>query len=131
MRVIQGDGIDYAMLEKILAATQTAGWSADNIAFGSGGGLLQKLNRDTEKFAFKCSSVNVDGVERDVFKRPVTDGGKKSKAGRLKLIRRPDGTVETVREESAPEARDLLEVAFRNGEVVQRQDFEAIRQRAR
>ncbi len=30
------------------------GWSAENIGFGSGGGLLQKLNRDTQKFAFKC-----------------------------------------------------------------------------
>ena len=32
------------MLPNILEAMKQARWSADNIAFGSGGGLLQKLN---------------------------------------------------------------------------------------
>lgn len=38
-------------------------WSAVNIAFGTGGALMQKINRDTQKCAFKCSSITVDGVE--------------------------------------------------------------------
>ena len=76
VRVIQGDAVDFAMLDAILYAMQKAGFSADNIAFGSGGGLLQKLNRDTLEFAFKCAAVVVDGRERDVFKSPVTDRGK-------------------------------------------------------
>ena len=42
VRVIQGDGIDYEMLDKVLVAMKIAGWSADNVAFGSGGGLLQR-----------------------------------------------------------------------------------------
>jgi nicotinamide phosphoribosyltransferase len=69
VRVIQGDGIDRAMLSRILEASTAAGWSTDNIAFGSGGGLLQKLNRDTSKYAFKCSDITVDGKHRDVFKQ--------------------------------------------------------------
>jgi nicotinamide phosphoribosyltransferase len=72
VRVIQGDGIDREMLRKILEAMRANHWSADNIAFGSGGGLLQKLNRDTCKYAFKCSSATVRGSERDVFKQPAT-----------------------------------------------------------
>ena len=48
VRIIQGDGIDIVMLERILEHLKVNGWSADNIAFGSGGGLLQKLNRDTK-----------------------------------------------------------------------------------
>ena len=92
VRVIQGDGIDFDSLTAILdGASSERGWSADNIAFGSGGGLLQKLNRDTLKFAFKCSSATVHGAERDVFKQPITDNGKRSKAGRLKLVRDRDG----------------------------------------
>ncbi len=43
VRVIQGDGIDREMLRTILLAAKSAGWSADNLAFGSGGGLLQKM----------------------------------------------------------------------------------------
>ena len=61
VRIIQSDGVDFEMLDRILYAMQKAGFSADNIAFGSGGGLLQKLNRDTLKFAFKCAAVVVDG----------------------------------------------------------------------
>ena len=53
-------------------------WAADNVAFGSGGALLQKLNRDTQKFAFKCCHIKADGKDVDVFKDPITDPGKKS-----------------------------------------------------
>ena len=40
-------------------------WSAENIVLGCGGGLLQKLNRDTLKFAFKCSFavINNESIE--------------------------------------------------------------------
>ena len=66
---IQGDGINYDMIKKILESMKKSGWSADNIAFGSGGALLQKLNRDTQKCAFKCSYavVNGKGVSCHVF----------------------------------------------------------------
>lgn len=125
VRVIQGDGIDFDMLGRILSSMEKAGWSADNIAFGSGGGLLQKLNRDTQKFAFKCSSVTIGDTERDVFKRPVTDLGKRSKAGRLKLVD-DDGRAVTV---PAHDPRpDLLRPVFRNGELLVEQSFAEIRE---
>lgn len=127
VRVIQGDGIDFPMLEKILDSMRQSGWSADNIAFGSGGGLLQKLNRDTQKFAFKCSSIIVDGHARDVFKRPITDQGKKSKSGRFKLVQ-TDGLIQTVPESAA--GVDLLAPVFENGKVLKKWSFDEIRKRA-
>lgn len=117
IRVIQGDGIDKDMLGRILSAITEAGWSADNLAFGSGGGLLQKLHRDTCKFAFKCSSAIVDGQQVDVFKQPITDQGKRSKAGRLKLVRRRDQFV-TVPDSATELEPDLLEEVFLNGEII-------------
>ncbi len=131
VRVIQGDGIDYAMLEEILEAMMQAGWSADNIAFGSGGGLLQKLNRDTQKFAFKCSSIVVDGESRDVYKQPITDGGKKSKAGRMKLVFQ-DGAhgpaFVTVPENDPRET--MLQPVFKNGYLLRDMDLSQIRKLA-
>ena len=53
-----------------------SGWAADNCAFGSGGALLQKLHRDTQKCAFKCSYAKVGEEDRDVVKDPITDPGK-------------------------------------------------------
>lgn len=129
VRVIQGDGIDRAMLSKILQAIEAARWSADNLAFGSGGGLLQKLNRDTCKYAFKCASATVNGQERDVYKQPVTDQGKRSKAGRMKLIVR-DGAYVTVRDDGASAEPDVLEEVFVDGRVTKEMDWETIRARA-
>ena len=59
--VIQGDGISYESLQEICSAMKENGWSISNILFGSGGALLQKLNRDTQKFAYKACMVTVDG----------------------------------------------------------------------
>lgn len=77
IRVIQGDGIDIRSLDTILTAMQEGGWAADNLAFGSGGALLQKLHRDTQKCAFKCSYALVNGQGMDVVKDPITDPGKR------------------------------------------------------
>ena len=61
-----------------------------------GGALRQQVNRDTQKFAIKCSSVVVDGKDCPVFKDPVTDPGKRSKAGRVDLFRNETtGILET------------------------------------
>lgn len=129
VRIIQGDGIDREMLGKILAAMREARWSVDNIAFGSGGGLLQKLNRDTSRYAFKCSSVTVDGQERDVYKQPATDRRKSSKRGRLKLIHQ-DGNYATVRDTSEEPAADQLVEVFRDGEVRTQHSWSAVCERA-
>lgn len=137
VRIIQGDGIDYEMLEKIMSAMRTAKWSIDNIAFGSGGGLLQKLNRDTLKFAFKCASIRVHGEERDVYKDPVTDHGKVSKAGRMKLVRRDGGYITLMQRAEAgksdpgfAEAKDELVEVFRDGVVTRDWMFDEVRVRA-
>lgn len=96
LRVIQGDGITRGSMENIIEKLISLGWSLDNIAFGSGGGLLQMVNRDTMKAAFKCCSAVVDGVTVDVRKDPITDSGKRSKAGRLDLIKDSDGNYKTI-----------------------------------
>lgn len=87
VRVIQGDGINPKSIEAILERVTANGFAADNIAFGMGGALLQRLDRDTQKFALKCSAARVNGHWIDVYKDPVTDPGKQSKRGRLMLVR--------------------------------------------
>lgn len=130
IRVIQGDGIDREMLKTILDAMKASGWSADNVAFGSGGGLLQKMNRDTSKYAFKCASATVDGNARDVFKQPITDNGKKSKAGRMKLVRRDGGFVTLLNEEANQEPDELVTV-FRDGDLLNECTFSDVRSNAK
>ncbi len=125
IRVIQGDGVDYESIGGILENLKANGWSADNIGFGMGGALLQKLDRDTQKFAFKCSEAIVNGERRDVYKDPITDHGKKSKKGRLKLVK--EGTsYKTVSESEA--GKDELQTVFENGEIKQQYTFEQVKE---
>lgn len=125
VRVIQGDGVDEDSITAILERTESLGFSSTNLAFGMGGALLQKLNRDTQKFAMKCSEVTVAGQAIAVYKDPITDPGKTSKKGRLSLIKTELG-YQTV----GPNSGDLLQVVYENGQLVQEQSLNTIRQRA-
>ncbi|KAJ3161308.1 hypothetical protein HDU86_007090 [Geranomyces michiganensis] len=90
--IIQGDGVTSSSLQAILAATERGGFAAQNVGFGMGGGLLQKVNRDTMSFATKLSQiVNADGTERDVMKMPKTGSGKISLPGAFAVIKDADG----------------------------------------
>ena len=67
------------------------------------GALLQKVHRDTQKCAFKCSYAIIDGQGVNVFKTPVTDMGKKSKKGKLTLEMENDQYVTKEEGEGSPE----------------------------
>jgi nicotinamide phosphoribosyltransferase len=123
-RIIQGDGVNEESIREILSTMKTHGYSASNIAFGMGGALLQHLNRDTQKFAYKCSDVVVNGEHRDVFKDPVTDKGKKSKRGRLALVHR-GGEWSTIQGEAKD---DCLRTVFENGEIKVRTTLDEVRE---
>jgi nicotinamide phosphoribosyltransferase len=94
--MLWGDGIDIDGIREILEAMMINRWSAENIVFGMGGGLLQKINRDTQRFAFKSSAQMRDGIWYDIFKDPL-EGGKSSKRGRLALLKNIDGEFVTGR----------------------------------
>jgi len=129
IRVIQGDGIDINSLAMILQAMKDANWAADNLAFGSGGALLQKLHRDTQKCAFKCSYAMVQGKGVDVEKDPITDPGKKSKKGRLTL-ECADGQWKTITAGKGSEEKDELVEIFCNGILLLDESLQKIRDRS-
>ena len=107
VRMIYGDGIDRISIVEIMDAMLDAGWSVDNIAFGSGGALLQKLDRDTNMFAIKCSETTQNGVRIPAYKNPVDAAYKRSKQGRF----------------------DGLPEVFRNGEILKTFTLDEIRAR--
>lgn len=131
IRVIQGDGISQHTIEAILQAMKQRKQSAENVAFGMGGELLQKVNRDTMKFAMKASAAKVEGYWRDVYKDPVTDTGKRSKKGRLAVVRNTQGEITTIRAQELGQSENLLKPVFENGRLLVDTDFDTIRQRAR
>jgi nicotinamide phosphoribosyltransferase len=135
VRLIQGDGINELTVRSILGAFMAMGWSADNIAFGMGGALLQQVDRDTQKFAMKCSAAEINGKWVDVVKDPVTDSGKKSKAGRVTLW--TNGTGEYVSSVDQPTQwadkgwTKALVPVFWDGNLCKDYTFEEVRANAR
>jgi nicotinamide phosphoribosyltransferase len=132
VRVIQGDGIDQDMLRKVLYAIQTAGFSTENVAFGSGGGLLQKVDRDTLRFAMKASYIEVDGVGREIYKEPATQTGnydKSSPKGKVELFKNVDGnfftaTAEQVRNQ---EVYPQLALVYEDGKLYRDMTLDEVR----
>lgn len=141
VRVIQGDGINPTSIQAILQRITSDGYATDNLTFGMGGALLQRLDRDTQQFALKCSAARVDGEWIDVYKDPVTDKGKQSKRGRMTLLEhRESGSFRTVR--IPAEASSLAEIEtpygfhdamatiWEDGRIVTDWTFAEIRERA-
>jgi nicotinamide phosphoribosyltransferase len=129
VRVIQGDGVNYHTIQNMVSQLTRKGWSMDNFGFGMGGALLQQLNRDTLRFAFKCSAIRRNGVWQDVYKTPKTDLTKASKGGRFSVSYNGKNYV------TAPYREDViyddrLQTIFLNGEVMGVSTLEEIRDRA-
>lgn len=147
-RVIQGDGNDdETSMDRVYDAVEGAGFSSSNVGFGMGGGLLQKLDRDTQRMAYKVSAVRMsapddDGnVWRHTSKRPATDKTKASKGGRFTLLHWdatpgeddaylgmgyiPDG-------HGGPPyfANDVMETAYEDGSIRLYESFADVRKRA-
>ena len=132
VRLIQGDGINPQSLGKILDTIMEAGFSAENVTFGMGGGLLQQVTRDTMSWAMKASAIQINGEWIDIFKDPITSRAKRSKKGRLALIKNDDGTLQTVKEDSLANAADnLLRDVFVDGQLLVDDSLTTIRERTR
>jgi nicotinamide phosphoribosyltransferase len=141
VRVLQGDGIEIERIIEICNLLMAKGYSVENVSFGMGAGLLQKNDRDTQKFACKCCAIMIDGEWIDVYKNPVnadlsiddqlnieyipvnTGSFKRSKSGRLTLIHNEvTGEYRTIRVSEMGDFDDdwieALDVIFENGRVM-------------
>jgi nicotinamide phosphoribosyltransferase len=110
--MLWGDGITEEGIKKILDALLENEFATSNVVFGMGGGLLQKLNRDTQRFAYKASAQYRNGEWVDIKKEPL-DRSKASKAGRFD-----------------PEEYGL-ELVFDGGQLVRWQNFDDVRENAK
>jgi nicotinamide phosphoribosyltransferase len=128
VRLIQGDGVNPSSIEAILMNFKAHGYSADNIAFGMGGALLQHMNRDTQEFAMKASAIMVNGEWRDVSKNPIGQSSKKSKGGRFTVLRgnkREGEAWETIPYD--PDVESLLALVFENGRLLRDTNLSQVR----
>ncbi|CAE8613339.1 unnamed protein product [Polarella glacialis] len=107
IRVIQGDGVDWESIPKILSR-------------------LAEVNRDTFKCAFKCAEITINGKASDVFK--AGESGIPGGTGFLHYS--SDGQFVTVSSGKGDPAKDILVEVFKDGQLLKDWTFDEIRKRA-
>lgn len=118
VRVLQGNGMNLDTIATLYAAVEQAGFSAENVAVGMGGGLLQKVDRDTLGFAMKLSALRVDGLARRV--QSTEDRHRETLEARA---------GETVRVEQLGDRPNVLRDVYRDGELLVDESLPTIRAR--
>jgi nicotinamide phosphoribosyltransferase len=136
VKVLWGDGINEDTVTIPFEVAYDNKISADSVLTGSGGGLMQvDINRDTNKFAFKASNMIINGVSTPIAKDPITDFGKRSKKGKLKLAHynsKDEGSGYITLTESMTGyeiAQDELQTVYFNGQLIYNESMETIRKR--
>lgn len=124
IRLIQGDGVSEPMIEAILSDIVTAGFSAENLVFGMGAELLQKVNRDTLSFVMKVSAVHDGDQWYGVKKNPKTDSFKRSRSGLLALV-----NGKTINKSELKNHTNMLEVVYENGKLEKATSWAKIKER--
>ena len=133
--IIQGDGMNENSIVSLYKTYTDAGWAADNLLTGSGGGLLEEnLNRDTNRFAIKVSYAEMGGKSINVSKSPKTDGSKASKSGKMKL-HFSNNAFTTITSSEETEIMfnsyvDSLQTVYENGNLLVDENFSNVRKRA-
>jgi nicotinamide phosphoribosyltransferase len=135
VRVIQGDGMNPETITQLFKHIVALGWSADNLVVGSGGGLLQKTDRDVNKFAIKACAALINDKWVEIYKDPITDSGKTSKRGRQGLTKNIGGGYDsyTINEEALPYLQspmDELVTVFKNGEILKLYTLDEVKKNA-
>ena len=121
--------MNHSNVEDILTNLLKGGFSADNIAFGMGAELLQKVNRDTYGMAIKVSAIKINNNWVDVYKEPKGAPEKASKKGRLMTYRKENGEFYSALEPKNKLDAPMLSTVFKDGEILSEDSFDAIRAR--
>jgi nicotinamide phosphoribosyltransferase len=126
--LIYGDSITLERQHEILFRLMKKGFSAGNVVFGIGSYTYQYITRDTFGMAMKATFACVNGVDRELFKDPVTDSGgvKKSAKGLLRVEKQGNEFVLYDRQTREQEQQGALELVFHNSKLVRDMTFSQI-----
>jgi nicotinamide phosphoribosyltransferase len=144
--ILQGDGVVYYRVNEFFQIMYHESYKIDTmmLVVGSGGKNLQAHDRDEQKWAIKATEVDIEEsfvvTTIPIEKNPITDPGKKSKKGDLKLAKIKEGdsryshenewmNFETLQEgqNGFKEAENLLVDVFENGEILVEYGYDEIR----
>ncbi len=140
--IIYGDGCQYSKIKEIWIQLEELGFAANTILFGVGAfsftamctpedGMVC-LTRDSFGFAMKSTDCVINGKEYTIQKNPKTDKNnlKKSHKGMCCVVEENGKLVcyDGYTSDTIPE-NNLIRPVFINGDMIEEQSFEEIRNR--
>lgn len=129
--LIYGDGFYFDKFYKVLSRMIKDNWASSNLVVGIGGLLLQNHSRDELGFSMKATYIERNGKPENIYKDPVTDPGKKSHKGLMRLdkLQSHGGYYYHTTDECTweDENKGILETVFENGRIVKEYSFEEVR----
>lgn len=128
---IYGDSITRDRATSISQLLKEKGFASVNAVYGIGSFTYQYNTRDTFGYAMKSTLVQINGVEKQIFKDPKTDNGtKKSAKGGVRTIVK-DGviTYEDGLSLAETEINTLYNDVFVDGVLLMEESFSDIRAR--
>jgi nicotinamide phosphoribosyltransferase len=131
---IYGDSITVERCEQICRGLEEKGFAVSNCVFGIGSYTYQYNTRDTFGFALKATHAVIDGEERFIFKDPKTDSSnfKKSQKGMCYVYKEGQDILykdKLTIKEQAEYKDNLLEMVFKDGELIKDYSLSEIRNR--
>ena len=131
---IYGDAITLERCDEICKQLMDKGFASTNMVFGVGSFTFQFTTRDSLGYALKATHAIVNGVERMIFKDPITDDGTKKSLKGMAVVVDNMGKLECIDEldikgrESYKEI-DLLQDIFLDGKLLFDDSLACIRER--
>jgi nicotinamide phosphoribosyltransferase len=128
---IYGDSINYERGDAIMRGLAEKGFASGNLVCGLGSYTYQYVTRDTYGQAMKATWCQINGVQHDLFKKPITDDGLKFSAkGRIAVLNE-QGKLVLVEGATPPqEANSILQPVWRNGKFLKRWTWPEVRENA-
>lgn len=129
VRVLQADGLSLQDMTMVLGRLEGMGFSAENISFGMGSSLLQRVSRDTYSFTMKGSAIeDAEGKWHDISRRSANHRERLPSSGRQAVVR--DGLdISGVPVNELAGRENLLQPVFENGKLLKDWTLDEVRER--
>jgi nicotinamide phosphoribosyltransferase len=128
---IYGDSITLDRADTICNRLAAKGFASTNVVLGIGSYSMGYATRDNQGGAVKATHVVVNGVDRDIFKDPVTDDGTKKSARGYLHVYAKDSLTYGLKDKCSRELEQtgLLTTVYTNGELVKTTTLTEIREK--
>ena len=131
VRVLQADAVSIQDIIMVLGRLEGMGFSSENITFGMGSSLLQKVSRDSFSFTMKTTAWrDQDGRWHDMARRqpPMRSGNPKTG---LRAVINDAGDIYDIPLSELGARENLLQPVWETGRLLQDWSFDEVRARAR